>query len=809
MPRYLALILPLVACLAGQTIAIAGATQTRWEREYAPALSIEADQELLIRGRNPGREVRTLIVRMDDSRSNDYASRVNLELTLPPGAFTSRIGPAQLRTTDGRPLALDDVRRIIIFPASKALPLALGDVSFDRARGLPAGVLAWDLGPASGAAFPGFQVIGPEHPSLKGQRLKPLSRPSGDALIQDGIQGVERVHLPLEPGRWRITLWTEDPGEWEFMPHPIERRVQFNGETVFYERLEPLEWIERVYRRFAGREAVIDGSPWDLFGSLRGGVIEAEVQVAAAGLNIDLAGSDRWATYLAGLTASPLDVDAHGLVQQAREQRFDEIWKTPLVRPLSTSGGARIMRRAVGGRFPIDKTALQASPDTGPSLAARGTLVRQEYALIWARDVPEPEVSLELPRLEDQELAVDLHWGRWDWRREQAASTLLVPRSNRLVAEPGRLVTGIPRRLLVSVHVPRNAPAGNYRGRVLIDGEAIPLAIEVLPTRLPGPGLPIGVYLEDNPPLTWFPKLAHERVSQRGCDLDTLARMGLTGLAAPLPTPWPKLESDFLEASEQLQSAGFGGGAFAYSTVKRLGWKLPPEEIGAQLARLEGMMKERRVQPPIWSIADEPSNPSHGNGDVVKLSKAIRAAGRKIKLAAHLNTSADRRFLRYLDYALLNPGFGVDVKNVRRIRASGTRVWFYNMGLPRLASGFYLWKSGAGGYLQWHARMPTADPFDPTDGREDDFQMLYPMAEICAPLPELDSLLVDMAEGILDLRWLRWLERRAKNDDRADDLLDEISDAIPDRWDAMKALGSPAAADWRRRIQQLARQGGD
>ena len=83
------------------------------------------------------------------------------------------------------------------------------------------------------------------------------------------------------------------------------------------------------------------------------------------------------------------------------------------------------------------------------------------------------------------------------------------------------------------------------------------------------------------------------------------------------------------------------------------------------------------------------------------------------KTAGQLNNPDQATLLSYFDVVLLNHGFGVDGEQLTRVRETGTEVWLYNLPRVRLAAGFYLWRVGAGGYLQWHGRMPTADPFDP------------------------------------------------------------------------------------------------
>jgi hypothetical protein len=128
--------------------------------------------------------------------------------------------------------------------------------------------------------------------------------------------------------------------------------------------------------------------------------------------------------------------------------------------------------------------------------------------------------------------------------------------------------------------------------------------------------------------------------------------------------------------------------------------------------------------------------------------------------------------------------------------------WLYNMPRLRLAAGFWLWRSGADGLLQWHARMPTADPFDPTDGREGDVQFLWPTPGVCDP-PDLDADALALAEGAEDLRWLAWLQ--ASNAPEALALLARLQREIPGRWDAAASLPPNVEAGWRAEIIALAR----
>ena len=175
-------------------------------------------------------------------------------------------------------------------------------------------------------------------------------------------------------------------------------------------------------------------------------------------------------------------------------------------------------------------------------------------------------------------------------------------------------------------------------------------------------------------------------------------------------------------------------------------------------------------------------------------------------LAGHLNDDADHRILQHLNLVTVNPRFGVDASDIASLREGGQEPWLYNMPAARLAAGFYLWRSGAAGLLQWHGRMPTADAFDPTDGREGDAQFLWPTPEIAGP-SDLDAELLDLVEAEEDLRWLAWLDSAARSGSQAAaDLLRTLRAEVPSAWIATERLSSTAAMRWRSNIVELARE---
>lgn len=780
-------------CTPGHDL-IAGAAQTPIRRDFSAPAALPAAHEIIVRGDNATDGEVTLVLRLDDGKSADYASRINDERVLPPGPFVLRWPTDGLRTPSKRRLDPADLRRLFLFTGNGQPAVRIDGVTVEAAFALPPGTLGLDFGPAGGAVFPGFESVAPGDARIERGRPAAVARPGGDALVGDGLRGVERFAQPWANGRWRVTLWTEDLGEWETLPYPLERRIRVNGVTLLRERLAPEEWIEQRY--LAGRdiEPMPDPDPWRILGERRGGMVAGEVDVLDGRLVLDLAGDSLAATFLSGLLVEPAEGRAAEAVQSARAERFRETW------------------RVADGAMAMD----ERKPD-GPLVLAPGIGGRVDLTIIPVAADPVPRIDIEAPAGPGGTLPVRWWSGQWRLERIAAAATLLRPTADALRAETTLpLHAGLPRRFVVRVDVPEGTKPGLYRGRFQISTGGtihhVPLEVEVLDVALPEAGLPIGFYLEAPPQFDWFRSLAGERRTAVACDLRTLRSYGLTGIAPPLITPDDGVNGDggdggtagFVADMATAAAAGFRDPVLAYAPAKRLVAAMRPDGAAMRIAMAEEELQNHGLAAPAWSIADEPGNPDGGGaGGMAEISRAMRAASRNAKRAAHLNRPADATLLHLVDIALVNPGFGIDRTDIEIIRAKGVSPWIYNTGRPRLTAGFYLWRSEADGYLQWHARMPTADPFDPTDGRETDIGVLAPSAQACDPTPDIQADLLEMADGIADLRWLRWLDGR--RDRMALDLRHRIWTAMPARWSEAAAMDADVLDGWVREIYDLAR----
>jgi hypothetical protein len=769
-----------------------GNGRTPSSKDFSPPLKLERNVELSIVGENTSGAPELVVLRVDDGQSNGYAQRLGEERIVPPGPFRIRSLPGQWVTPSGRKIDITDIRRIIIFAGDGQPAVTLGKITAEVAFTLPDGAHGWKVGPGGGAVFPGFEALIANDPRLIGKTQLAITRPSGDGLIGTGLRGVDKFEVPWQNGDWTVTLWSEDVGEWEFLPHELNRRILVNGHTALEYHLTPTQWIHSVY--FAGRdgEALADGDPWALFGRRRGGLVTINVPVTDGRLTIEQSGDGMEATFLSAVLIEPAGDGYKALqaVQAARRERFLERWPVtgfaqggPVPANLSIGLLKQDDRAAPGWRPPAAQAAVVPR-----RTVARGGLVSLDFMALSADEAKQATVTVHAAALGPRELFTELRWGQWRFTRPEPSIALLDVTADHLRGdmENVTLRAGLPRRLNMIIQASEKAPPGIYQGSVTVgaNGHSVtqPFEIEVLPVTLTAATQGIGVYLEDPPYDDWFdvPDAARDRAAS--CDLNFMVRLGLTSVSPSLVTPDANHLTRIANQMALVRDAGFTGPVLAYAPVKRLVAGVGIDGIGGPLSLLDKLLRQRGEPGPMWSIADEPGNPGSMPEDLEHIRRNLRGAMPDAKIAGHLNHKEDRKLLPLFDVALLNVGFGIDADELQDIRTKGTVPWLYNMPNAELAAGFYLWRSTASGYLQWHGRIPTADPFDPTDGRESDVMLLPITEQACLAVPDIDDGLLRIARGVDDARWMTWLDRVAATNKDAAALRDRIRRAIPGVW---------------------------
>lgn len=754
--------------------------------------------EVTVNGTNGSDHPGIVVLRADDRPNAPYADRVGIERIFAPGPFSFSARLGLLATPRGRHLDTGTVSRVLAFTPDSGISLSA--ITLSPAGSLPEQAQGWFFGPAEAAPLRGFDAVATDDPRVSGPRVL-VHRPGTDPVLAYGMR-LTRFATKLANGSWRLTLWTEDPGDWETLPPVLERRIIVNGKWIDYERRTWQQWVQDRY--LVGRELEADPSqpPYAGLGARRGGRIDAVVQVDDGRLVIDLAGTPSAAINLAAVVAEPAGRQgrAAASVEAARARAFAAAWPVigsthpaasvthaqpaPAVTELTLRRQAQAQAVAApGGVAFLRFTAL--SPIAQPA----------RMSVAWANPAAAPETRLL--------------WGMWRWRRPAAAASALHLSAASLRGDIDALTVrpDLPRSIVLAVRLPDDTPAGTSTGSLrLVAGDSavqVPFTIEVVAAHRPEPAARVGTFLDFAPHLAANPSGMEDARRQAVCDLTTLRWFGLTAVTPALEDPVStQATAHFIE---ELQAAeqGFSAPLIAYAPLRHIAMTIGYRAAGEAAARADAAARAAGLYAPVWVVADEPS----ANGTMEsaqKLIAEIRRADPGAVLAAHLNAAPDRVLLKDLALATTAPAFGAEAADIAALRAAGVRPWLYNMARLRLAAGFYLWRSGADGLLQWHARMPSADAFDPTDGREGDVQFLWPTPQVCGT-PDIGEELVSLAEGEEDLRWLAWLQQAAIRSPRAQALLGRITTAFPGSWAASVRVDDAALQSFRNEIIALAK----
>jgi len=745
-----------------------------FQQPYQPGPS----EVWLLSGQNHEPTPQILILELSPKPGTPYHRRINVERTVLPGPFRIPLYPADFRTPRKQRVNIDKDSMLKIFTATRHAKITDTSLTREQRGPISSTVYAYDLGPSDSAVLQGFIPLTPEHPSIIAGNIVAFSRLGPDPLIRDGIAGIECLKLSLPNGRWRVHIWTEDIGDWQHLPPLIERRIRVNGQDIIMQRQTAKEWIKSRYvkHKFNAARNSRSQSSWELIGQFRGDLISAEVTIQNNQLRLDLAGANRQATTITGLLLEPIAEQHLEAVKRRQQQWFEARW--PMVntniKPEKTASNALTLAR---GETRFENLQLHSSyhiSEVNISSGPLNTTLRQRHHQL-SRLVPGGSLL-------------------------QRKATLLT------AAAPEDLLSD---QLSIRISVPDQLAPGRYPITVSVGEERHTLNVEVLDTRLAVLDIPVGLYLEDAPHLYGNYDLSSLSPLQRHCDLQFIRTMGITGIAPPLPTP-SETDSrlELVNELALLESFGYQSPILAYTPFKRL-MGTDPANAAERIKKVERIIEESRLPKLAWSVADEPSNLSSYPYPLEQVRSVLQNASRNEKqplTAAHLNQKADKQYLKSLDIALINEGFGVDGKDIERVRTAGTEPWFYNLSSARLAGGFYLWKHRVSGYLQWHARMPTADPYDPTDGREDDIQMMPAMARVCATTPDITQQLIDLVHGVNDRRWLSWLDEQAKHHSDARQLRQKLLHKIPSNWPSDPLKTERKTDQWLHQIHQLARE---
>lgn len=763
---------------------------------------------LIIKGSNPNTESELLVIRIDDDESHDYYSRTNLERRVKSGAFELRITINGLKKENKQALDIESLKRVYVFNASKYQKtgeqrkrekIVIRSISIEQGNPLPDFIQVYDFGTRQSEVLEGSKSVSLAlnnktftHVQLFGQ-MQEIERPGPEPWGRDGIAGIEELRIPLEKGLWRIVLFREDLGEWENLPRQLNLGIAINGvkqKTV--DEQDASHWYQNEYLKFYHKRANTD--PWLDIVQHRGLVQSFDFEQASEQLSIRLLGDSPQQRFISGMILQKLDDklfqdESNGLVlvNQRREAYFRQHWmiEDQLLKPKQSLAGKDIaekkLRLAQGeGRlveFDIE-LASQAEATWDSSFIDAGGYV---------------EVRRSLPR----------------WRRKGSAQHIKKSFSHLTPLENTTLNKGQYR---ISLWFKSDQQqVGHYEFSLVFtqDNKKIinntQIEIEVLDQQLPLNEQKVGIYLDHSPHLQFFNEWQPLQLAQTYCDLNYLDRLGLRALSPPMVVPTE--DNVHLWLNELALYNEFYGEAdlLAYTPYKRLKEVMTKDALQYQMDKLVKLSHlDMNVY---WSIADEALK------EAIPLineeAKQLHSANQFAKSAGHLNNPNQKKLITLLDLVLINHGYGVNKAEIKQIHKSisangnqDKRVWLYNMPDFRLAAGAFLWHSDADAYVQWHGRMPTANPYDPTDGREADYQFFYPQPRSCVALPDIDRGLFELAMGQYELRWYLWLEQQTNK--QARDLRHKIENTLGKNWQQSREVDHVQLDQWRQQIMTLA-----
>lgn len=686
------LLIALVALFTGE----AQASNILYQQSYASDFQVSARHELVIRGKNAGADIATLVVRIDDAKSKNYASRINEEWVVKPGPFTLHLPVASFQTARKRKLDLAALTSLTIF--TPATDIHVLDVQWQTGVAVAPDVLALDFGPKGSAVFPGFEPVDEMDDRLSG-RLEAVERPYLDALVADGVRGIEQIAIPAKPGEYQLTLWTEDIGQWETPPRYIERRIKINGRVVLHERFSERDWRAQRYLQNAENTGLPS----------RGRPITFPVTVGPSdhGIEIALAGDNKTALFVSGLLLEKGKIPvARDQINLTRRHRYEALW------PILDVAGDQ---------------EKQQSVDIKPT----GIGELSFYLRPGVNELIE-NVELSLPK----GITGEVRFAQQRLTRPDPQKRLLYRDDSTLRGDViGRhLLAGKRQKFHVLLFASGSVPIDQYVAQLTVNQHDFDFVINVL-DRLQPPLVTWpryrGVYLDH----AYYLTNSAERRSQLWCDVTFLAKLGFSTIAPPFSLEVEKFKQDY----DLYRVAGFNGPILVYAALKR--WI---EKYGVEGAakRVQQVIRPNLV----WSIADEPSNPGMNSAMLKANIEQLRKLVPSIRLAGHLNSNRDIEFVDLFDVVLVNAGFVDQLDEV----PPTTELWFYNVQRPDGTLPDFVAKTvRASGLLQWHARNPLGDPFDPTDGREGDKSFLLPSKNTCDFKPSLTDDLLRMLDKSL------------------------------------------------------------
>jgi hypothetical protein len=750
-------------------------------------------------------------LRIDPPGGSDYAKRFDASLSLRPGDNRISIPLTGLQTNDKKafidPATI--VRVLVFMGGSRAGTTLYLKGIYAQKRAIPdiPNFYRFDFGTADSPVYPGF--IGVNSHTKYDVKVGYGIAPGGwanerdfhhpDALAGDWIgRGKWHFWVDVPNGDYVVWMIAGDIGYWGDAEHFRWRAVELNGKEVLRETHTADDYYKDVYFKHLATEDLPGEDVWKTY--IVDKLPERMFTTRVTEGRIDLAITDDndMENVICALVVFPAADESEGMkyLDSLRAEREAAFKQNYVEMPSRYSGGIDapslgrgdaklyLLPDISGDVYPksLPPTAYEAEKDTPTVDTIPGGRAFFSAALIAGADggfiVDADPIR---PRMGDATITngVAVHPLEYKLARggEGSASYRIAPLLVRNQGDVG-LKAGMFRPLLIEVKVPAGTAPGDWTGRLIfhVGSLSLPMHFRVVVHKivLPESSIPVGLYYYPPDWISWFGD-EDGYWARTEAELRDMRDLGFTTLAPAARANGLLLRSssgryilDFTDYDKFYKSVrleGFAGTIIDMTSLdvaRRL-----KDELGVGTPEFDAAVKEifpawdkhnreAGIGPIVFSLADEPSNTAGwGIETAKKIAEAVTATG--VPANEDLNHEGDESAFPAMKYASVNDGMHITADTLAKAKASGTTLWFYNIGNGRFESGFYLWATQAAGRLQWAYCVPGSDPYYALDGREMDYGAVLP-----APGLVHQPWAYRMSEGIFDLRCLDALSARVK-----------------------------------------------
>lgn len=733
----------------------------------------------------------SLAVEIRDASTRDYWTRVNYETVVPPGRNTLVIPVKQLyvgeKSRPGRMLDLAHVTRLVLgIPDKPPGALVIDRVRLRRddsaERASFPGLFAFDLGPSTGPVMDGFTAVTPATPYTKGRGYglrdariwRAFDALQPDPLYQDFLcieNGGLAVDVPN--GKYRVFVNIDSPsGFWGEYQRYRHRTVVAEGRPVVDETMD-FDAFMKKYFRFWDVEDRAGDVTFDKYQRPYFQEKRFDVEVQDGQLNLEFRG-EAWACSVSAVVIYPAAEEAKGrafldFVAARRRFYFDNAFKRVLHRPenapLKPDDDERRRGFVVFARDPMRDVYANDSPDRSEvveTIRAEAFAGESEPVTVGVypfRDLGQVAVSVTDLTADAGKIpagAIELGYVSNRLSRVTAQGSVYTI-SPRLIMPGGRaeVPAGLARRYWLTVHTPRDARPGIYRGTVIVlsskGGQTrVPLEVCVRagtldPVDIPaGPfGYQVGIpWYGDDPRAAAFNRRMNEGA------LRTLRAHGFTSFSG-MPTiayrgfSGGKPALDFTAADAEMQLAkdlgflavvSYGAGVSGIDPYHRdesqmaaAGFREYAPFIKAVYSEVQRHATAKGWIPVYYNIGDEPLGEELVRA--TENARAYRAAFPKgpptfTAASSFVGNNVNDPHFRLSEALHLVQWNLHDEAGVRQLHQAGGEWAFYNGG-NRWTFGTYMYKAakqyGMKFRLSWHWNAAAGDPYYALDCREDDY----------------------------------------------------------------------------------------